>query len=192
VNILLLGPPGSGKGTQGARLAERLGIPHIATGDLLRAEVAAGTELGRRVGAMIAAGDLVPDEVMLELVLPVVRAATETHEGYLLDGFPRSVAQAEEARRQLTDPRVRAEIAIYLDLDHATLVKRVLARAAEEGRVDDTPEVIENRLKVFEASTRPLVDYYRDKELLTIVDAGGTTDEVTAEILAALQAMSAS
>jgi adenylate kinase len=190
MNLLLIGPPGSGKGTQGARLSELLGVEHIAAGDLLRAEVNAGTELGQQVAGLIARGELVPDEIIQELVLPAVeRAAHST--GYVLDGFPRSVAQADEAKRALSGPSSRADAVIYLDLDHAELMRRVLARSAEQGRVDDTAEVIENRLQVFDEATRPLVDYYRAEDRLHVVDASGTAEEVTAAIMAVLESVAA-
>jgi adenylate kinase len=185
MNILLIGPPGSGKGTQGARLSELLDVEHIAAGDLLRAEVKAGTPLGQEVAGLIARGDLVPDDIILRLVLPAVERAAAAN-GYVLDGFPRTVAQAEEAKRALSGPEAHADAVIYLDLDRAELVRRVLARSAEQGRVDDTPAVIENRLQVFDEATRPLVDYYRDEARLYLVDASGTADEVTAKIMAVL------
>jgi adenylate kinase len=190
MNILLIGPPGSGKGTQGVRLSELLGVEHIAAGDLLRAEVAARTELGNHVAGLMAHGDLVPDDVILQLVLPaVVRAAAAN--GYVLDGFPRTVEQADEARRALTNEGARVDAVIYLDLDRDELTRRILARAAEQGRTDDTVEVVAKRLHVFEEATRPLVDYYRAQDRLHHIDASGTQAQVTAAIMSVLDRVAA-
>lgn len=187
MNLLLIGPPGSGKGTQGERLAERLGLEHIAAGDLLRAEVADGTPLGRQVADMMQRGDLVPDVVILSLLMPRVLAAAEAN-GYLLDGFPRSVEQAVEARALAQRAGASPHAVIYLDAPREELVRRILARAAVEGRADDNPETVANRLQVFDDATRPLVDYYRDRGLLHVVDANRDEDEVTQAIIEALDA----
>lgn len=185
MNVLLIGPPGSGKGTQGERLARRLGLRHIAAGDLLRAEVDANTPLGRKVAEYMDRGELVPDDLIIDLLLPVViRASREG--GYLLDGFPRTVPQAVEARRLAETEGASADAAIYLDAPREKLVARILGRAKIEGRSDDTPDVIRNRLAVFDEATAPLVEYYRGRGVLHVVDATGTEDEVTAAILAAL------
>jgi len=185
MNVLLIGPPGSGKGTQGERLAQRLGLEHIAAGDLLRAEVNAETPLGRRVSEFMQRGDLVPDAVILSLLMPKVLAAADA-KGYLLDGFPRSVDQAVEARKLAEQAGASPDAVIYLDAPRAELVRRILARAEVEGRADDNPETVRNRLQVFDEATHPLVDYYRNRGLLHVVDASLDEDAVTAEILAAL------
>jgi adenylate kinase len=187
VNVLLIGPPGSGKGTQGERLAQRLGLEHLAAGDLLRAEVASGSPLGRRVAGLMQAGELVPDAVIISLLMPRVLAAAEGN-GYLLDGFPRSVEQAVEARKLAEMADASPDAVIYLDAPRGELVRRILARAAKEGRADDNPETVSNRLRVFDEATRPLVDYYRDRGLLHVVDANQDEDAVTEDILAALGA----
>jgi adenylate kinase len=185
MNVLLIGPPGSGKGTQGERLAERLGIEHLAAGDLLRAEVDNDTPLGRQVADLMHKGDLVPDEVIMDLLMPRVVAASAAN-GYLLDGFPRSVEQAVEARKlaQLADASPNA--VIYLDAPREELSRRILARADVEGRADDNPDTVANRLKVFDEATHPLVEYYRGRGLLQVVNANQDEDAVTAEIMAAL------
>jgi adenylate kinase len=185
VNVLLIGPPGSGKGTQGARLALRLGMRHIATGDLLRQQIADGSDLGKQVTGYLERGELVPDELIIDLVLPLVLDAAGT-DGYLLDGFPRSVEQAERVRTLVTGLGAHADAAIYLDVPRDVLVQRLLDRATTEGRVDDTARVIDNRLHVFEDDTRPLVDYYRQRGLLHVVDASLDPDSVTAQIVSAL------
>lgn len=187
MNVLLIGPPGSGKGTQGARLAERLGLRHIATGDLLREEVRAGTDLGHRVSDVLDRGELVTDGLMVELVLPVVRGAVNGP-GYVLDGFPRTVEQAELVRAAADDEHAAPYRVIYLDVPRAELVRRILARAQIEGRSDDTEEVVSTRERVFEEETSPLIDYYRRRGVLREVDAAQPPDRVTADILAELDA----
>jgi adenylate kinase len=181
MRVMMLGAPGSGKGTQGKRLAERLGVPHIASGDLLRAEVRGETELGRQVADCLDSGRLVSDELVYDLVLPVVLAAAEAG-GYVLDGFPRSVAQAVKLAEHATGP----ERVIFLSVPEPLLVRRLLERAAESGRSDDTRTVITDRLRVFESETRPLIDHYRADGVLQEVAADLPVDEVTKAILAAL------
>ncbi len=185
MNVLLIGQPGSGKGTQGERLAARLGIEHLAAGDLLRAEVAKQTPLGRQVVGIMQRGELVPDAVILSLLMPRVLAAAE-HNGYLLDGFPRSVEQAREARKLAEQAGAGPDAVVYLDAPREELVRRILARAAIEGRSDDNPETVENRLRVFDEATAPLVDHYRERGLLHVVNADQHEDEVTADILGEL------
>ena len=185
MNVLLIGPPGSGKGTQGERLAERLGLEHLAAGELLRAEVRSNTPLGRRIAEMMQRGDLVPDTVILSLLMPRVLAAAEA-KGYLLDGFPRSVDQAVEARKLAELADASPDAVLYLDAPREELVRRILARADIEGRADDNPETVANRLRVFEEATRPLVDYYRDRGLLHVINADQHEDAVTDDILKAL------
>ena len=185
MNVLLIGPPGSGKGTQGERLAARLGLEHLAAGDLLRAEVDEQTPLGRQVAAIMQSGELVPDSVILGLLMPRVLAASEAS-GYLLDGFPRSVEQAQEARKLADRAGAGPDAVIYLDAPREVLVERILARAEKEGRSDDNPETVTNRLRVFDEATRPLVDHYRERGLLHMVNADQDEDAVTEEILRAL------
>ena len=185
MNVLLIGPPGAGKGTQGQRLADRLGVEHLAAGDLLRAEVAAGSPIGQRVGELMSRGDLVPDEVIVELLMPRVLAAAAAG-GYLLDGFPRSVRQADQARQLAETSGAGPDTVIYLDAPREELVRRILSRAEKEGRSDDNPETVRNRLKVFDEATSPLVEHYRERGLLRIVDAAQDEDAVTEAILAAL------
>jgi adenylate kinase len=187
VNLLLIGPPGSGKGTQGERLATRLGIEHIAAGDVLRAEVAAGTPLGNQVSDMMRRGELVPDSVIINLLLPKILEAAAAR-GYLLDGFPRSVAQAQEARELASHYGAEPDAVVYLDVHRDELMRRILARAEVEGRPDDNEETVANRLRVFDEATHPLVEYYRARGLLRVVDAAQSEDAVTEEILASLPA----
>jgi len=186
MRLTMLGGPGSGKGTQGERLAQHLGVPHIASGDLLRAQVRARTEVGRRVSDYLDAGQLVPDEVVFDLVLPAVLAAAEESGGYVLDGFPRSVAQAIKVEKLTVDAGAQLERVVFLVVPEAELVQRLLDRAAASGRSDDTLEVITDRLRVFKTETTPLVDYYRACGILRTVAGNGPADQVTEEILAAL------
>ncbi|GAB2473295.1 adenylate kinase family protein [Jatrophihabitans fulvus] len=185
MNVLLIGPPGAGKGTQGERLARELGLEHLATGDLLRAEVKTGTELGLKAEAVMQRGDLVPDDVIIEMVMPRVLAAARGN-GYLLDGFPRSVEQASEARKLAASENASPDAVIYLDVPREELMRRILARAETEGRSDDNEETVRNRLRVFDEATQPLVDHYRDRGLLHVVDADQDQESVTRAILAVL------
>jgi adenylate kinase len=181
LTVVLLGPPGSGKGTQAARLAARTGAVHISTGELLRAEVAAGSQLGRRVAERQAAGELVPDELMLELALPRARTAA-AGAGYVLDGFPRSLPQARALDRQARPGRV-----LLLAVPTDELLERMAERAGREHRADDTPEVFRRRLAVFETAAEPLAAHYRRLGLLCEVDATGPPDDVAARIRTVLE-----
>jgi adenylate kinase len=185
VKVLLIGPPGSGKGTQGERLAARLSIAHIAVGDLLRSEVADGSEVGLEAASFMDRGELVPDEVILKLLMPRVFAAADAG-GYLLDGFPRSVEQALAVREAAAERGATPEAVIYLEVPRPELMRRILARAAIEGRSDDNEDTVATRLHVFDEETRPLVDHYRERGLLHTIDADRDPDEVTAAILSAL------
>lgn len=184
-NVLLLGPPGSGKGTQGVRVARRLGVEHIATGDLLRAEVTAGTALGQQATWFMRAGDLVPDELITQLVMPCVVAAAAAG-GYVLDGFPRTVAQARTARELAEQVGASPHAVVHLDVPPEQATSRMLARRRAQGRVDDTAETIAHRIEVFERVTRPLVEYYRGRGLLHVVGADRPVDEVTEAIMRVL------
>ncbi len=187
MKILLIGPPGSGKGTQGERLAERFGIEHIAAGDLLRAEVSAQTPLGRKAESIMQRGDLVPDEVVLDLLLPKIMSAADGN-GYVLDGFPRSVEQAVEARKLAEQEGASPQAVLYLDAPREELVRRIIERAESEDRSDDNEETVANRLRVFDEATEPLVDYYRGRGLLHMINADQDEDAVAAEILEAVGA----
>jgi adenylate kinase len=185
MNLLLIGPPGSGKGTQGDLLSKRFGLAHIAAGDLLRAEVEAETPIGKSVKEYIDQGELVPDEIIIELLMPAIIRAVDDG-GYVLDGFPRSVGQAQVARGLAEQVGATPDAVIYLEADRDELVRRILERATIEGRSDDTAEVIHNRLQVFDEATHPLVDYYRSRGLLHVIDANATEEVVADHILAAI------
>lgn len=181
IRLLLIGPPGAGKGTQGKRIAEHYGVEHIAAGDLLRNEVEAGTDIGKQVADIMERGELAPDELVFDLVMPRVVAAGKAN-GYVLDGFPRSVAQAQEARPVFEEHGVEVTRAVLLDAVPDELVPRLLERAQNEGRLDDTPETIRARLDVFNGEVEPLLEFYRDLALLRQVNACRSPDEVFAEI----------
>ncbi|MGH9169972.1 MAG: adenylate kinase family protein [Acidimicrobiales bacterium] len=185
MRIILLGAPGSGKGTQGPVLAKRYGSTHISTGDLLRTSIASGSELGQRVHTYVQAGELVPDEVVLELLWGPLQEAAASG-GYVLDGFPRSMRQAEEAYRRALLAEVTADAVVYLAVPDEVVRERIAARAAE-GREDDTdPYVTERRLRVFHAETEPLLAFYDGRGLLVRVDASGRPDEVSIAMTASL------
>jgi len=182
MKIVLLAPPGAGKGTQGHRLAEHFGARHIATGDLLRAEIRRDSPLGGQVATLVARGDLVADDLVLEVMIPVVRDAVRTG-GYVLDGFPRTLPQAQAAYEAAKDIGAVADVVVYLNVGQAELVRRLLARAQVQGRADDTAEVIGHRLAVYAQATRPLLDYYADRGLVLEIDGEGAVDAVNAEMV---------
>jgi adenylate kinase len=181
VFILLLGAPGAGKGTQGKLLAERLGLPKITTGDLLRAAVQANTELGRTARRYMDEGKLVPDTVILGLIKDEL-AKPAAAEGAVLDGFPRTAAQAELVDRTLAERGLRLNHILLLDVPEDELVRRLQARAGIEGRGDDTPETIRTRLQVYQRDTAPLIAHYAQRGNVHRVHANGTIDQVATEI----------
>jgi adenylate kinase len=185
MRLLLLGGPGAGKGTQGSRLAEHLAIEHVAAGDALRAEVQRGTEIGNRVAGYVDAGELVPDEVVVDLMTPIVAAAARAG-GYILDGFPRNLAQARVADDAWEEHGIGPEAVVYFEVPEAELRHRLLARAQTEGRSDDTPEVIDNRLALFAETTFPVVEHYRERGLLVPIAADQAPDAVTDEVMSRL------
>ncbi|MDW8338439.1 MAG: adenylate kinase [Thermoleophilia bacterium] len=182
MRILILGPQGSGKGTQARRLAAAHGIAHIATGDILRAAVAEGTELGRRVAPILERGDLVPDDLMVELI----RGRLRDEDGFVLDGFPRTLPQAEALDAMLVEIGKPLDAVVLLAVEDEVARERMRGRALEEGRSDDTPEVIENRLRLYHELTEPVVERYRASGLLVEVDGARTIDEVGTAIERAL------
>ena len=188
MRLLLLAPPGAGKGTQGERLAAWSGARHIAAGDLLRAEAGAGSLLGREIAAYQARGDLVPDRIVLDVLTPaVVEAAARG--GYVLDGFPRTLPQATAAAELAARLGVELQAAVYLHAPEAVLTRRLLDRAGPGGRADDRSEVIRHRLEVYAEATAPLVAYYTERAILVAVDADQSPDSVTAAIQAGLSAL---
>jgi adenylate kinase len=189
VKLLLLAPPGAGKGTQGERLAARFGVRHIAAGDLLRAAAQAGDQLGQQIAACQARGDLVPDQIVLDVMTPVVVDAA-AHGGYILDGFPRNLPQATAAAKLAAQLGVTLDAAVYLYAPDEVLMRRLLDRGSQDGRDDDKADVIRHRLEVFAETTGPLVPYYRERGILVAVNADQPPDAVTAGILAGLSGLS--
>jgi adenylate kinase len=182
--MLLLAPPGAGKGTQGERLAARYGVRHIAAGDLLRAQAQAGGQLGEEISAYQARGDLVPDQVMLDVLTPAVVDAA-AHGGYILDGYPRNLPQAHAAELAAR-LGVTLQAAVYLYAPDDVLTRRLLGRAGQGGRTDDTADVIRHRLELYAETTGPLVPYYTERGILVAVNADQSPDAVTADIQAKL------
>ena len=188
MRLLLLAPPGAGKGTQGQRLATRFQVRHIAAGDLLRAEAQSGSRLGLGIAAYQARGDLVPDQIVLDLLTPVVVEAA-ARGGYILDGFPRTLPQATAAAELGARLGVTLQAVVYLHAPEEVLTRRLLGRASQSGRADDTADVIRHRLQVFAETTGPLVPYYTERGILVTVDADQPLDSVTADIVAGLSAL---
>jgi adenylate kinase len=189
LNILLLGPQGSGKGTQAKRISAEYGIPHVATGDMLRETIAAGTELGRKVKPILARGDLVPDEDMISLIRERL-SRDDTAGGFVLDGFPRTMAQAEALDAMLREIGRELTIVFELQLPEEVCIERLLRRARLEGRVDDTPEVVKHRLELYHRETEPLIEHYRATGKLVGIHADRPIPEVFAEIQEALDHLS--
>jgi adenylate kinase len=183
--LVLLGAPGAGKGTQAVRIAEALGIPAISTGDLFRANIKGGTPLGRKVQEYTSRGAFVPDSVTNEMVRDRL-AQADAAEGFLLDGYPRNVAQVAELDAILADRGAALDLAIELTADPEVVVPRLLKRAELEGREDDTEDVIRHRLDLYAQETAPIASVYADRGLLVQVDGIGAIDDVTARLLAAI------
>jgi adenylate kinase len=177
MNLILLGPPGAGKGTQGHRLSERYNIPEISTGDMLRSAVHKGTPLGREAKSYMDRGALVPDEVMIRIIRERL-AQDDTERGFILDGFPRTVAQAEALSRLTEEQQRPIEHVISIAVPQEELLQRLAGRRQLEGRQDDTDEAIRHRLEVYERETAPLIDYYRRQGLLRCIVGVGTIDEI--------------
>lgn len=179
---ILLGPPGSGKGTQAIRLAKALNLPHISTGDLFRENLQNQTELGKKAKTYMDAGKLVPDEIVLEMLKKRL-SQQDTEKGYILDGFPRTLTQAQEFEKQLGTPHKIT--VINLEVRDEEIVNRITKRAKEssKARADDTPEIAKKRLTVYHAETKPLIDYYQKKKQLIKIDGEKTPDAVFQEIL---------
>ena len=185
--MVLLGPPGAGKGTQAARIGERLGIPAISTGDIFRAHVAGSTELGRRARAYMDKGEYVPDSVTNAMVADRL-TEDDAASGFLLDGYPRTAAQVDALDDMLSERGEALDVVVEITADADAVVERLLGRAAEQGRADDTEPVIRRRLEVYAEATAPLAAIYEGRGLLLRVDGMGGVDEVTDRIMTALAA----
>jgi len=187
--LLIIGPPGAGKGTQASRIAERYGIPAISTGDIFRANIKGGTELGKQVQAIIEQGELVPDSLTNEIVRDRLHQ-DDAQGGFLLDGYPRNVEQVHALDDMIDGDALVAVVLLEVDTDE--VVSRLLKRAEIEGRVDDTEEIIRHRQDVYAAQTKPLVELFGERGILVAVDGIGAVDEVTERIFSGLDAQLAS
>ncbi|KKI17045.1 MULTISPECIES: adenylate kinase [unclassified Leucobacter] len=183
--LLIVGPPGAGKGTQAQRIVERYGVPAISTGDIFRANIKGGTELGKRVQAIIEAGELVPDELTNEIVADRL-GQSDAANGFLLDGYPRTVDQVHALDAVLDAQGASLDAVVLLEADTEEVVSRLLKRAAVEGRADDTEEVIRHRQEVYAAQTAPLIELFSARGILVSVDGLGGIDEVSSRIADAL------
>jgi adenylate kinase len=186
VNVLVLGPQGAGKGTQAKRVAEEQGIPHISTGDMFRAAISEGTGLGRQVAPILASGELVPDALTVALIEERL-GQPDAAPGFVLDGFPRNLAQAEALDEMLARVGRELDAILFFDLPDDVATERMLRRAVEENRPDDTADVIARRLEIYHDETEPIVEHYRITGKLVPLHAGRTIEEVWAEIGAALE-----
>jgi adenylate kinase len=185
MRLVLLGAPGSGKGTQAGRLKTHLQVPHISTGDLLRAEVAAGTKLGLQAKEVMARGDLVSDAILLGM-LEERFSRPDTRNGFILDGYPRNLAQAAALDDLLVRIGQPMDVALQLEVDNELLMGRLAGRAKDQGRVDDQPDAVRKRLAIYDEQTAPVIDFYRQHGQLIVVDGVGTLDEVFERILEAI------
>jgi adenylate kinase len=190
VNLLLLGPQGSGKGTQAARIAAEYGIPHIATGDMFRAAIEAGTELGRRIRPLYEAGELIPDDVTIELIEERL-SEDDARDGFVLDGFPRNLAQAEALDGMLSAIGRDLDAILFFDVPESVVRERIAGRAKAEHRTDDTPDALARRLAIYQEQTVPVVEHYRASGKLVPLHADRPIDEVFAEIQRALDQVAA-
>lgn len=186
MRIVLLGAPGSGKGTQGEKMAAHFGIPKLSTGDALRAAVAAGTELGKKAKATMDAGQLVANELVYGIVEERLNQP-DAQKGFILDGFPRNIAQADVLEGMLTKLKVPSiSAALHLHVDDEEIITRLHSRALKEGRADDTEEVIRRRIEIYNADTSPLLNYYQKQGKLVTLEGKGGLEEIFARIVAAL------
>jgi adenylate kinase len=185
-NILLLGPQGAGKGTQGRLIASEYAIPHVATGDMLRAAMADGSELGQQVRPIYDSGRLVPDDLMIALIRERL-SSEDAREGFVLDGFPRTMAQADALEEMLREIGRDLDVVFEFQIADEVARERMLKRAAEEGRTDDTPEAIDERLRLYHEETKPLIEYYRTRGNLVGVHGDRPVNQVFAEIQQTLE-----
>ena len=178
INILIFGPPGSGKGTQSVKLAGKFNLLHLSTGDMLRAEIAAGTKLGKKMSLIMSKGELVPDEVVIEMIAYKIDNSKGSS-GFLFDGFPRTVAQTVSLEKMLNERGMKIDKMLVLDVAHDELVKRLIARAELSGRADDKdPAVIENRIDVYKEKTEPIINYCRERGLYQSVEGMGSVEDI--------------
>ena len=178
VNFLIFGPPGSGKGTQSVKLAEKFNLTHLSTGDMLRAEIASGTELGKKMSSIMSKGELVPDEVVIELIAKKIDS-TKDSAGFLFDGFPRTVDQTVALEKMLKKRKMKINSMLVLEVDHDELFKRLTLRADQSGRPDDRdPKIIENRIDVYREKTEPIINYCRKRGIYQPVNGMGSIEDI--------------
>ncbi len=176
-NFIIFGPPGSGKGTQSSKIAEKYNLAHISTGDIFRKNIKEKTELGLKVKSIIDKGELVPDELLIDILDDAIKGYSGVN-GFIFDGFPRTIQQAVDFEELLKNENREVSLVLALDVVDEEIIGRLLIRAEEQGRVDDTREVIENRLQVYLSQTEPLIEYYKNKEKFKSVHGIGTIDEI--------------
>ena len=187
IRLLLIGPPGAGKGTQAALLAQHFGIPAISTGDIFRENVRNETELGLKAKSFMDRGEYVPDSLTNDLVRDRL-SQDDASAGFLLDGYPRTIDQVNELDEMLAEQKTQLDVVVQLTADHEELLRRLSGRAAEQGRSDDTPDVISRRLSVYDEQTAPLIDVYASRSLVAKVDGLGEISDVTARIVEVINA----
>jgi len=180
-NLILFGPPGSGKGTQSARIAEKYKLVHTSTGDIFRKEISNGSPLGLKVQSIIEKGELVPDDLLVDILRSALQRSVGSH-GFVLDGFPRTIRQAQDLDNLLNEIGESVSLVIALDVDEEEVVTRLLKRAQLEGRKDDTEEVIRNRMKVYHSQTHPLMEYYNKQGKFQSIHGVGSIDDIFADI----------
>jgi adenylate kinase len=191
MRLLMVAPPGAGKGTQAARLSAHYGIAHLSSGEIFRREVTAGTAIGQEAAAYLERGDLVPDRLVLEVLAPHVLEAA-AHGGYVLDGYPRTLAQAEEAHEVASRlSGIELQAVVHLEVGRDELLRRLLARARSDGRVDDNETVIRHRLDVYDKETAPMLEFYAARGLAVDIDGERSVEEVFSSIVDAVDAVRA-
>ncbi len=186
MNLIFLGPPGSGKGTQAIRVAEKFSIVHLSTGDVLREAVKAGTDLGKEAETYMTKGELVPDALIIGLIEDKIASGTLS-KGFILDGFPRTIPQAESLKEMFVKNDISVDKAVLLEVSDDVIVDRIKGRAEAEGRADDTEDVVRNRLAIYNKQTAPLVDFYRSESVLTPIRGEDTMEGVFDSIVEALK-----
>ena len=181
-NLILFGPPGSGKGTQSARIAEKYNLVHTSTGDIFRREIRNGSPLGLKVQSIIEKGELVPDDLLVDILRSALQRAAGNIKGFVMDGFPRTIRQAEDFDKLLKETGESVSLVLALDVDEEEVITRLLKRAQLEGRKDDTEEVIRNRMKVYHSQTHPLMEYYNKQGKFNSLRGVGSIDDIFAAI----------
>lgn len=188
LNIVIFGAPGSGKGTQSERIVEKYGLHHISTGDVLRGEIKAGTDLGKTAQSYIEKGQLIPDTLMIDILASVYDSFQDS-KGVIFDGFPRTIPQAESLKSMLTERGKSVSVMLDLDVPEEELMKRLINRGKESGRADDNEETIKKRLNVYHTQTAPLIDWYKKEGLYTHINGLGSMEEIFHSICQAIDAL---